>query len=160
MQISSSVRYRCGFRAARSGTDWGITPGTQVCLGYEMGSGAFCEQSASSPFHAKLMVRDTLPVPVSGSSVEPMFSATGRIATWQRSRLRDSTIMDIMMYKAALNLMDFMESELEEDPEWDDLPVPKRVGKIPAEWEQDWWKKKLRLELRPEIESRFREDSE
>ena len=69
-------------------------------------------------------------------------------------------IRDIMTYKAALNLMDFVESELEEDPECDDLLVPKRVGMIPAEWEQDWWKKKLRLELRPEIESRFHEDSE
>jgi len=46
-----------------------------------MGSGAFCERSASSPFHAKLMARDTLPVPVSGSSVERMFSAAGHIAT-------------------------------------------------------------------------------
>ena len=43
-----------------------------------------------------------------------------------------------MMYKAVLNLMDFVKSELEEDPKWDDLPVPERVGKIPAEWEQDW----------------------
>ena len=46
-----------------------------------MGSGASCEQSASSPFHAKLMAQDTLPVPVSGSSVERMFSAAGHIAT-------------------------------------------------------------------------------
>jgi len=107
-----------------------------------------------------MMARDTLAVPVSGSSVERIFSAAGRIATWQRSRLRDSTIADIMMYRAALNLTDFVESELEEDPEWDDLPVPERLGKIPAEWEQDWWKRKLRLELRPEIERRFLQDNE
>jgi hypothetical protein len=66
-----------------------------------------------------------------------------------------------MMYKAALNLMDFVESELEEeDPEWEDLPVPEMAGKIPAEWEQDFWKRKLRLELRPEMADRFREDTE
>lgn len=33
-----------------------------------------------------------------------MFSIVGRLATWQRSRLYESTIEDIMMYKAAMNL--------------------------------------------------------
>jgi len=65
------------------------------------------------------MARDTLPAPASGSSVERLFSFAGCVATWQHSRLQDSTIADIMMYKAALNLMDFVEGELEdpEDPE-------------------------------------------
>ena len=50
------------------------------------------------------MARDTLAVPASVSSVERMFSVAGRVATWQKSRLPDSTIADIMMYKAAMNL--------------------------------------------------------
>jgi len=56
-------------------------------------------------------------MPVSSSSVEPMFSASGHISIWQCSSLRDSMIIDIMTYKTALNLMDLMESELKEDPE-------------------------------------------
>jgi hypothetical protein len=108
------------------------------------------------------MARDTLPVPASGSSVERLFSSAGRVATSRRSRLHASTIADIMMYKAALNLTEFVESELEEDeeedPELDDLAVPEMAVKIPPEWEQDFWKRKLRLELRPEMADRFRED--
>ena len=102
------------------------------------------------------MVRNTLAVPASGCSVERMFSVSARVATWQRSRLRDSTIADIMMYKASLNFNE-VTPELEQ---WDELPVEEMLGKIPMEWEQDFWKRKLRLELRPEIEERFREDPE
>ena len=54
---------------------------------------------------------------------------------WQRSRLRDSTISDLMMYKAVLNLREFVLSELEEE---EDYPVNEVVGNIPAKWEQDW----------------------
>ena len=54
------------------------------------------------------------------------------------SRLRDSTISDLMMYKAAMNLRDvFLEVEDE------DFPVLEVTSKIPPEWEQDWWKTKL-----------------
>jgi len=49
------------------------------------------------------MARDTLPIPASGCSVERLFSVSGRVATWQRSHLCDSTIADIMIYKASLN---------------------------------------------------------
>ena len=56
-----------------------------------MGSGAFCERSASSPFHVKLMARDTLPMPVSGSSVEWMFSAAGRIVTCRDGQPRSQS---------------------------------------------------------------------
>jgi len=40
------------------------------------------------------------------------------------------------------------------------LPVPKMLGKIPKEWEQDWWKRKLRREVHPEMMHRFIEDTE
>jgi len=102
------------------------------------------------------MARDTLPIPASGCSVERMFSLSGRVATWQRSRLRDSTIADIIIYKASLNFKEAA-PELEE---WDELPVEEMLGKIPMEWEQDFWKRKLHLNLRPEIEGLFREDPE
>jgi len=59
------------------------------------------------------MARDKLAVPASGCSVQQMFSDSGRIATWNRSRLRDSIISDLMMYKAAMNLKEIT-SELEE----------------------------------------------
>jgi hAT family C-terminal dimerisation region len=60
------------------------------------------------------MARDTLAVPASDCFVEWMFSVSGHIATWQRSRLQDtSTISDLMMYKAAMNLKD-VAPELEE----------------------------------------------
>jgi hypothetical protein len=103
-----------------------------------------------------MMARNTLAVPASGSSVERVFSIAGRVATWQRSRLHDSTIVDIMMYKAVMNLEEMaLESEGEED-----LPVPEMLGKVPVEWEQDWWKKKLRHEIRPEDMRRFMVDDE
>ena len=109
---------------------------------------------AAFPNLAK-MARDTLAIPASGCSVERMFSVSGRIATWQRSRLRDSTISDLMMYKAAMNLKDLAILEEEEG-----LPVPEMLGKIPAEWEQDWWKRKLHREVRSEMMERFIEDNE
>jgi hypothetical protein len=101
------------------------------------------------------MARNTLAVPASGCSVERMFSVSGRIATWQRSRLRDTTISDLMMYKAAMNLKEIT-PELEEE----DLVVPEMLGKLPPEWEQDFWKRKLRREVRSEIMNRFIEDDE
>ena len=102
------------------------------------------------------MVRDTLAVPASGCSVERMFSMSGRIATWQRSRLHDTTISDLMMYKSALNFKDAT-WELDES---DELHVPEMAGKIPPEWENDWWKEKLCVEVRPSIMRRFLEDNE
>ena len=102
------------------------------------------------------MARDSLAVPASGCSVERMFSVSGRIATWQRSCLRDSTISDLMMYKAAMNLRDVLPEVDDEE----DFPVLEVVGKIPSEWEQDWWKRKLRREVRPEVLRRFHEDTE
>ena len=46
--------------------------------------------------------------------------------------------------------------ELEEE----DLVVPEMLRKIPPEWEQDFWKRKLRREVRTEIMNRFIEDDE
>src|SRR5271167_1424167 len=66
-------------------------PNIKSSLGWWRGN------QVSFPDLAK-MARDTLVVPASGCSVERMFSVSGRIATWQRSRLRDSTISDLMMY--------------------------------------------------------------
>lgn len=102
------------------------------------------------------MARDTLAVPASGCLVERMFSAAGRAATWQRFCFHDSTIADIMMYKAWLNL-EFLAAELDA---LDEFPVEEMLGKIPKKWEQDFWKRKLRLELRSEIEAMFLEDPE
>ena len=75
-----------------------------------------------------------------------MFSVSVRIATWQRSRLRDTTIFNLMMYKSSLN---FKEPPMVLD-ECDEL-VPEMVGKIPPKWENDWWKEKLYFEVRPTI---------
>jgi len=45
-------------------------------------------------------------------------------------------------------------------PAQEGLPVPEMLRKIPKEWEQDWWKRKLRREVRPEMMRRFIEDTE
>jgi hypothetical protein len=74
------------------------------------------------------MARNTLAVPASGCSVERMFSVSGRIATCQRSRLRDTTISDLTMYKAAMNLKEIA-PELEEVY----LVVSEMFGKIPPQ---------------------------
>ena len=103
-------------------------------------------------------VRVTLAVPASGCSVERMFSVSGRIATWQRSRLKENTIRDIMTYKATIKLDD-MAMGLKGD-ELEDLEIDEVIGKIPVEWEQGFWRKKLRLEVQPGIMTRFVEDLE
>jgi len=75
------------------------------------------------------MVRDTLAIPASRCSVERMFSVSGRVATWQHSWLQDSTIADIMIYKASLNFKEIAPA-LEK---WDELLVEEMLGKIPME---------------------------
>ena len=40
------------------------------------------------------------------------------------------------------------------------LPVPEMLGRIPKEWEQDFWKRELRREVRPEMMGRFIEDND
>jgi hypothetical protein len=64
-----------------------------------------------------------------------MFIVSGCVATWQCSRPRDSTIVDIVMYKVAINMN--LEAALEMD-ECDDLPVGEVLCQIPKEWEQNF----------------------
>ena len=61
------------------------------------------------------------------------------------------------MYKAAMNLQELV-MEFEEEEEG--LSVPEMLGKIPTEWEQDWWKRKLRREVRSGMMNGFIEDNE
>ena len=103
-----------------------------------------------------MMARDVLAVPASGSSVEHLFSTAGRNATWQCARLRDSMLRNIVIYKTVLKIP----SLSTDDDDAEDLPVPEKAVNIPPEWENDWWKQKLRYEVRPGIMSRFLEDME
>ena len=50
------------------------------------------------------------------------------------------------MYKAVLGL-----NGLSFECEDEDLPIPEVCGKIPRDWEQHWWKNKLKHEVCPEI---------
>jgi len=96
------------------------------------------------------MVRDVLPVPASGCTVEREFSISGRMTIWQRNRLGARTISKSMMYKAALRKTRTPMLSPEITNESDDvnsLTVPEREGNIPEEWIQNWWLKKL--EKRP-----------
>jgi hypothetical protein len=95
-----------------------------------------------------------LAVPASGSAVELAFSVSGRIATWQRNRLSPETISNLMMFKSGMKgsrweLPDTMAAESEE------LEVPELLGKIPPEWEDNWWKKKLDRPVREEVLDMF-----
>ena len=63
-----------------------------------------------------------------------MFSVSGPIASWQRSRLQDTTIRNLMTYKATMKLR---EAVAVESKEADDLVVSESLGKIPKEWEDD-----------------------
>ena len=87
------------------------------------------------------MARDALAVPASSSSVERIFSISGRIATWERNRLSPHTISNIMMYKGRMLLQKRAKSF---EPTKsvtcdDDLPVPVSVEGIPSEWVNQWW---------------------
>jgi hypothetical protein len=44
--------------------------------------------------------------------------------------------------------------------EEDELVVPEMLGKIPSEWEQDFWKTKLRHEVCAELMNMFIKDDE
>jgi hAT family C-terminal dimerisation region len=110
-------------------------PDIKSCLGYwRVNHGSF-------PSLAK-MARDVLAVPVSGCSVERLFSVSGRVASWQRARLHDTTISDLMVYKAAQKLPNTVIEELMYD-ENEDLQVDETGSRVPAEWGKNWWKKKL-----------------
>ena len=87
-----------------------------------------------------------------------MFSVTGHVTTWWRSHLKHTTISDIMVYKVELSRK-AAEGAMVEVEEWEDFPIDEVEGMIPAEWEQDFWRKKLHLELVAVLD-RFRGDTE
>ena len=111
------------------------------------------ENQVSFPDLAK-MARNTLAVPESGCSVERIFSVSGRIATWQRSRFRDATISDLMMYKAAMNLKEIA-PELEEE----ELVVSEMLGKFLPNGSKIFGRGSC-VEVHNEIMNRFIEDNE
>ena len=99
-----------------------------------------------------LMARDALSVPVSGCTIERVFSISGRIAIWQRNRLSADTISRIMMYKYAMtkssNPLCVDEPLRDEDAE--SYPVSEKEGHVPEEWIESWWWTKLdKLAVRP-----------
>ena len=98
-----------------------------------------------------LMARDTFAVPGTGAGIERVFSKSGRVASWTRSRLAATTITETMMYKDYLNRIgkpldmkvknhgtkgtdkvgdpEVIEEETEEE----------RIALI--KWEKQWWQK-------------------
>ena len=74
--------------------------------------------------------------------VERQFSISGRIVSWERSRLKGETISDLMMFKAGLlrRGLDLREMDiaLEEDREWN-VVMPLLKGEVPKEWADKWW---------------------
>jgi hAT family C-terminal dimerisation region len=100
--------------------------------------------------------RDCLAVPASGSSVERIFSISGRIATWERSRLKGETIANLMIYKAGLMRNNIALRELKIESEEDDLlPIPALEGTIPQEWAEKWWLEQTKYPIRKEIMELF-----
>ena len=100
------------------------------------------------------MARDVLAVPASGSAVEREFSISGRIASWQRSRLSPKTISDSMIYKNYLvSSRDPLRGEVVDDD--DHLLVPEQLGKIPKEWVDKWWLEKLNRPMRQSLIDMF-----
>ena len=88
------------------------------------------------------MSRDVLAVPASSSSIERIFSISGRIATWQRNRLHPKTISNIMLYKGGMlwQKRHTNVASVEYVNNFDeDLPVPESVEGIPLEWANQWW---------------------
>ena len=70
----------------------------------------------------RFMARDNLAVPASGCAVERQFSISGRIVSWERSRLKGETISDLIMLKAGLVRRGLelreMDIAVEEDHDW------------------------------------------
>ena len=90
----------------------------------------------------RFMARDNLAAPASGCAVERQFSISGRIVSWERSRLRGETISDLMMFKAGLVRRGLelgeMDIAVEGDHDWD-LAMPPSTGEVPKEWADSWW---------------------
>ena len=92
------------------------------------------------------MARDNLAVPASGCAVERQFSVSGRIVSWERSRLKGETISDLMMFKAGLIRKGLELRELDiaiyEDHDLN-LAIPPLTGEVPKEWADGWWLEKI-----------------
>src|SRR5579859_519341 len=99
------------------------------------------------------MARDVLAVPASGSAVERVFSVSGRIATWQRNRLSGETISRMMMFKSGLKQQRIVwERPDSMGDAFQEFPIQEVLGKIPPEWENQWW---LKHPVREEIMNMF-----
>ena len=121
--------------------------------GIQSSLGWWKQNQSAYPDLAK-MARDVLAVPASGCAVEREFSISGRIATWQRSRLSPKTISDSMIYKNYLvRKRDGLHCEVVDDD--DHLPIPEQVGKIPKEWADKWWLEKLQRPIRQSLLDMF-----
>ena len=72
------------------------------------------------------------------------------------SHLHDTTISDLMMYKSVLNCKE----PITDLDDYDGLVVPEMAGKIPLEWENDWWKEKLCIEVHQSIMRQILENTE
>jgi hAT family C-terminal dimerisation region len=90
-----------------------------------------------------LMARDSLAVAASGCSVERLFSVSGRVSTWQRARLNDTTIRDLMIYKSVNHINDNIVKQEIAGEENEELEVEESAAIVPGEWGKDWWKKKM-----------------
>jgi len=96
-------------------------------------------------YDLSFMARDNLAVPASGCAVERQFSISGRIVSWERSRLKGETISDSMMFKAGLMRKGLelreMDIAVDEDHDWN-LAIPALTGEVPKEWADGWWLEK------------------
>jgi len=107
------------------------------------------------------MARDVLAVPASGCAVERQFSISGRIASWQRSRLSPEVISDSMLFKASLAHTRYPMRGLDViDDDGMMYAVSEVTGVIPKEWQDKWWLEKLKRPMRPEIVGLFAGESE
>jgi hypothetical protein len=91
------------------------------------------------------MARDNLAVPALGCAAERQFSISGRIISWERSRLKGETISDSMMFKAGLMRKGLelreMDIAVDEDHDWN-LAIPPLTREVPKEWADGWWLEK------------------
>src|SRR5438552_5166203 len=98
-----------------------------------------------------LMARDTFAVPGTGAGIERVFSKSGRVASWTRSRLAATTITETMMYKDYLNRIGKpLDMKVKNhgtkgtdkvgDPEViEEATREERIALI--KWEKPWWQK-------------------
>jgi hypothetical protein len=102
------------------------------------------------------MARDVLAVPASGCAVERQFSISGRMASWQRSRLSPEAISDSMVFKVSIAHTRCPMRGLDlTDDDGMMYVVPEVTGVVPKEWQDKWWLEKLKRPVRAEIVELF-----